>query len=791
MISILSKRPGATITGIFSLALSSVLLLCGAGSVPVNNLLPQGTMQGDLNAGGHGITNLATNSIMNSALQTNVTTQGNVFNGPGLLGQFDATGNASSGNYGIPQGPVPASTTKVVCYGDSITAGNGAPGNYSWPNQLANMGFGNGMTVYNLGAVGQTAVYGAANYSTSLAYANVPNPGTYSPHSLAGSGYYFLDEWGTNDADAISAGINSVVTTCTTNGTTTVTNVGSITNIEIGGYMRCTDVPSTATVVSKSTASGGTVVISTAATGSHSGLAIQFATETLADYEAAEQSIWTSARTDGYRIARMSLTPRAISTDTALTQTVRTQINTWLATQHYTGSGSGWDQYVDIASALTNASDANLFSTTSPAGIHPTAQGYQIYAAMVNAKLISAYGSDFSIYPFTTNGLLNKWLPADVSYLDVAQTWTSQQAWTKSTSSPSIQVNTAASTGGDSLTLNGVASGTSNGQLGFAIAGNDQWQLLTAGAAGSAAFQIKDVIGGVTPFSIAEGTGVVSVGSLVTSATGTITAAGGGNGSISLNGGTQVIALNNQLGGGTSITGSSGGTLHWTQQFNNSTLQFTDNINSVNQLTISPGSGTTGGIGVAGALSVSGTSALNGATTVTSSSSFPLTIAGTSAVVTGLAMTNTHASTQIAIQFQQTGTEKWDFGMDSAGNGTLDFFIYQAATGHLSLQIKTNDDVYLNGGNLMVDTVGKGLQIKEGSNAKQGTVTLSAGTVTVSNTSVTANSRIFLTVTSLGTVTTPKAVAVTGRTAGTSFTITSADNTDTSTVAYEIFEPAP
>ena len=82
-----------------------------------------------------------------------------------------------------------------------------------------------------------------------------------------------------------------------------------------------------------------------------------------------------------------------------------------------------------------------------------------------------------------------------------------------------------------------------------------------------------------------------------------------------------------------------------------------------------------------------------------------------------------------------------------------------------------------------------GFTVKEGANAKQGVATMVAGTVTVSNTSVTANSRIQLTVQSLGTVTAPKAIAVTARTAGTSFTITSADNTDTSVVAYEIFEP--
>lgn len=94
------------------------------------------------------------------------------------------------------------------------------------------------------------------------------------------------------------------------------------------------------------------------------------------------------------------------------------------------------------------------------------------------------------------------------------------------------------------------------------------------------------------------------------------------------------------------------------------------------------------------------------------------------------------------------------------------------------------------GGDLKVTTAGKGLFVAEGSNAKMGTATLSAGTVTVSTTAVTANSRIFLTVQSLGTVTTPKAIAVTAKTASTSFVITSEDVTDTSVVAWMIVEPA-
>lgn len=80
-----------------------------------------------------------------------------------------------------------------------------------------------------------------------------------------------------------------------------------------------------------------------------------------------------------------------------------------------------------------------------------------------------------------------------------------------------------------------------------------------------------------------------------------------------------------------------------------------------------------------------------------------------------------------------------------------------------------------------------GLRVREGVNAKQGVAVLVAGTVTVANTSVTANSRIFLTTQVPGG--TPGFLWVSARVAGTSFTILSSSATDTSTVAYEIFEP--
>lgn len=65
-----------------------------------------------------------------------------------------------------------------------------------------------------------------------------------------------------------------------------------------------------------------------------------------------------------------------------------------------------------------------------------------------------------------------------------------------------------------------------------------------------------------------------------------------------------------------------------------------------------------------------------------------------------------------------------------------------------------------------------------------GSTVLVAGAKTVTTTAVTATSMIFVSVGVLGTVTTAKSIAVTARVAGTSFTITSADGTDTSTVYW-------
>jgi len=167
---------------------------------------------------------------------------------------------------------------------------------------------------------------------------------------------------------------------------------------------------------------------------------------------------------------------------------------------------------------------------------------------------------------------------------------------------------------------------------------------------------------------------------------------------------------------------------------------------------------------------------------------FRATAAGTATL--GVLQVESNDNTKRLLDLRVTGDSVPRLRVDmSSGTGagtigfghgtTLDTVLYRGGADLLM----TDDDFAIN-------TAGKGIKVKEGSNARLGTATLVAGTVTVANTSVTANSRILLTVQSLGTVTAPKSIAVTARVAATSFTITSSDATDTSVVAYHIIEPA-
>lgn len=97
-------------------------------------------------------------------------------------------------------------------------------------------------------------------------------------------------------------------------------------------------------------------------------------------------------------------------------------------------------------------------------------------------------------------------------------------------------------------------------------------------------------------------------------------------------------------------------------------------------------------------------------------------------------------------------------------------------------------DINSSTGNLLVSTIGKGLSVKTGTSAKIGQATLIAGVKIVVNTSVTANSRVFLTVSTAGG--TQGFLKVT-KVAGTSFTITSTNLTETSVIDWFIVESIP
>lgn len=174
-----------------------------------------------------------------------------------------------------------------------------------------------------------------------------------------------------------------------------------------------------------------------------------------------------------------------------------------------------------------------------------------------------------------------------------------------------------------------------------------------------------------------------------------------------------------------------------------------------------------------------------------------LTSSGT-VTITGAGATNVAIATNYGAalfdQFRVREDGRLDWG---PGNVTRDTTLYRSGVGALTTDGffamaagQSSGTFSIFGGQLVLGTAGVGLAVKEGANACMGVATLAAGTVTVNTNKVTATSRIQLTPQALGTVTAPKAVAVTARTPGTSFVITSADATDTSVVAWEITEPA-
>jgi hypothetical protein len=147
-----------------------------------------------------------------------------------------------------------------------------------------------------------------------------------------------------------------------------------------------------------------------------------------------------------------------------------------------------------------------------------------------------------------------------------------------------------------------------------------------------------------------------------------------------------------------------------------------------------------------------------------------------------LYITDSDAASNAKIWRQQNVSGTWSLLTRTDVDGTGANLLTCTRSGaSITLLTLSNTD-------LAINTAGKGLQIKEGSNARMGTATLSGGTIVVSNNSVASTDRIFITRVS-GTSGNFGHLSYT-ISAATSFTINSTNASDDSLVNWMIVTPA-
>lgn len=155
--------------------------------------------------------------------------------------------------------------------------------------------------------------------------------------------------------------------------------------------------------------------------------------------------------------------------------------------------------------------------------------------------------------------------------------------------------------------------------------------------------------------------------------------------------------------------------------------------------------------------------------------------------LSGLIYDSTSAGYGIAgnIQLMADGTPS-----NTSKPGRFEFLVTPSGslTPAIAMQIKNDKTANFNG-DVVITTAGKGLKIKTGTNATAGTATLVGGVAVVSTTKTTASSIIMLT--GQNSSGTHGELTVSARTAGTSFTISSSNPSDTRLVGWVIIEPAP
>ncbi len=129
------------------------------------------------------------------------------------------------------------------------------------------------------------------------------------------------------------------------------------------------------------------------------------------------------------------------------------------------------------------------------------------------------------------------------------------------------------------------------------------------------------------------------------------------------------------------------------------------------------------------------------------------------------------------------GTGQASFGAIATGDLPAGVLVLSGGVAPVAGSLTVSGNIIASGTQNQMDSLG----LKSGANKSCGTVTLVGGTMTVSNTRVTAGSIVLVGIVTDGG--TPGAVRVSAKVAGTSFSIASSSALDTSVVGWVIVEP--
>lgn len=382
-----------------------------------------------------------------------------------------------------------------------------------------------------------------------------------------------------------------------------------------------------------------------------------------------------------------------------------------------------------------------------------------------------------------------------------------------------ITIRTGSDTSGTTANTLTISTGNKTGGTG-ASTGTVNINTGNATASGHTTGPINVITGNVTTGSSSSGITTISTGTTVTGASGALnlrtgvpTGASGATGAISIvtggsgpaasgsvtvrsgTGGSGTTSGVASFGSGTGGGVSAGGVSGAVTLSSGTAASAASGAVTVESGTTST-SGATGNLtirsGAPASSSASGTLALSSGNT-TSAASGAISVTTGNATTSGNSgnitlTTGTSSSTRGSISTTSNGVT-----VNNAVSGTIGLLVKEAASQSVAgLEVQDSSSNPLvrvkAGGELSIEVAGKGLSIKEGSNARMGVVTLVAGTATVNTTAVTANSRIFLSNQDGGG--TPGFIWISARTAATSFTITSASVVDTGSIAWMIVEPS-